>query len=110
MKIIYHGEVLDGLALGDGVGNLHGQDGFAQVGIGKEDAHFAAAPEIAKQGGFGYAGGAGLQPLGGGFDDEGAGTIGRRQEGVGLRGPGIGRRWLPRQRVEQLEHVGVGVV
>jgi len=34
----------------EGVGNLHGQDGFAGIGGGKQDAEFALAPKIAEEG------------------------------------------------------------
>ena len=49
-------EGADGPAAGDAVGDLYGEDGFADVGIGKEDAKFALVPERAEEHfGFGLA-------------------------------------------------------
>jgi len=43
------GEGADGAAAREAVGDLHGEDGFAYVGVGEEDADLAEEPEFAKK-------------------------------------------------------------
>jgi len=43
------GEWLDGCAAGQLVPELYGEDGFADVGIGEEDAKLVTVPEVAEE-------------------------------------------------------------
>ncbi len=64
------GKTFDGDAVTDAVADLHGEDGFAGVGIGKEDADLVFEPKVAEK--LWYFGlvAAGVEPVGGAFDDE----------------------------------------
>ncbi len=65
-------EAADGLAAADAVADLYGEDGFAYVGIGKEDAELALEPKAIKEHAcFGLLGSS-FEPCACFFDDESA--------------------------------------